>query len=51
MRIDRRNVRRRFTKAMIEGDEAVLDLVYAYLASQGWAGGISVEDAITAVEQ
>jgi len=49
-RIERRNVRRLYVEALVSGDEATLARVYAYLVRQGWAGGMSVEDAIAAVE-
>lgn len=50
-RIERRNVRRLYVDAMVAGDQATLDRIYAYLFRQGWAGGISVEEAIAAVER
>jgi hypothetical protein len=49
-RIERRNVRRTYIEAMVLGDEETLNRIYAYLVRQGWGGGISVEDAIAAVE-
>ena len=48
--VDRHNVRRIYTTAMVEADEKMLNAVYAYLVDEGWAGGISVEEAIKAVE-
>lgn len=45
------NLRLLHMEAMVAGDEQSLEQVYAYLVRQGWAGGVSVEEAITAVEK